>query len=457
MNPLSIPSLIAAVLFLFLSIAVISYNPRAKVNVLLGILSFNWMLFALAVFMFHLSEDIAPASFWNKWPYALLLPSVILTVYYSILLNNLDKKWDERIIYLPIKGHFFIYAGMAIFFWLAVIFSDLLIAPPKLYPVTGYEHTYGPLFLPFNLFCVYGLILLIATFRHGIRSAGNALERYKIAFSSWGLFIGLSFAFLFGMILPFFDIQTHSLATLPFALISMCFIYAIIKYQFLEIQEKLWEIERTSRLKRYLSPQVVETIMSGQERGLALKNERREVTVFFSDLRGFTRFSDSVEPEEVIQLLNSYHAEMGKLIFKYDGTLERFAGDAIMVIFGAPIPCEHHALKAVKMALEMRGRFEPLKREWERKDYRLDIGIGISSGYATVGNVGFEGRMDYSAIGTVTNLAARLCERAKGGQILMSKAVFLHVEDQVEVQEIGKKQYKGFHRPVVTFELIGLR
>ena len=147
---------------------------------------------------------------------------------------------------------------------------------------------------------------------------------------------------------------------------------------------------------------------------------------------------------------------MGKLIFKYNGTLERFAGDAIMVIFGAPIPCENHAFIAVRMALEMKGEFQGLKKEWERKDYRLDIGMGLSSGYATVGNVGFEGRMDYSAIGNVTNLAARLCERAKGGQILMSKGTFLHVEEQVRAREIGNIRYKGLQRPIVTFELIGL-
>lgn len=385
-----------------------------------------------------------------------MLPSFILAMYYSIVLNDLETKWQKKSAYLPLRTHFFIFAALAMFFWLAVIFSNLLIAPPKHHPVTGFEHTYGPLFLPFNLFCVYGLILLIVIFRNGIRSAANALERYKVSFSGWGLFIGFSFAFLFGMILPFFNIQTHSLATIPFAFIAMCFIYAIIKYQFLEIQEKIHEVERTSRLKRYLSPQVVETIISGQEKDLVLKNERREVTVFFSDLRGFTRFSESVEPEEVIHLLNNYHAEMGKLIFKYDGTLERFAGDAIMVIFGAPIPCENHAFTAVRMALEMKGEFQGLKKEWERKDYRLDIGIGLSSGYATVGNVGFEGRMDYSAIGNVTNLAARLCERAKGGQILMSKGTFLHVEEQVRAREIGNIRYKGLQRPIVTFELIGL-
>ena len=220
MNPFSVLSLISAVLFFFLGIAVVAYNPREKLNVLLGVLSFNWMLFALAAFMLHLSESVAEASFWNKWPYGFLLPSVILAVYYSIVLNDLETKWQKNFAYLPLRTHFFIFAALAIFFWLAVIFSNLLIAPPKHHPITGFEHTYGPLFLPFNLFGVYGFILLIVIFRNGIRSAANALERYKISFSSWGLFIGFSFAFLLGMILPFFNIQTHSLGTIPFASIT---------------------------------------------------------------------------------------------------------------------------------------------------------------------------------------------------------------------------------------------
>jgi class 3 adenylate cyclase len=339
---------------------------------------------------------------------------------------------------------------------LAAIFSDLLIAPPEFHPLTGFEHSYGPLFIPFDLYCFYALTIFITTFRYGMKSAKNALEKQKIAFSGWGLFIGLSFAFLLGMILPLFGIQTHSLSMIPFALIAMCFIFAIIKHQYLEIQKNMEEIEKTGRLKRYLSPQVVETIMSGQEKEPELRNERREVTIFFSDLRGFTNFSDRVEPEEVMQLLKKYHAEMGKLIFKYDGTLERFAGDGIMVISGAPVQHQDHALRAVKMALEMKAEVEGLKKDWERKDYALDIGMGISTGYATIGNVGFEGRMDYTAIGKVTNLAARLCEDAQAGQILISKSTLLHVENQVKAIEIGQKDYKGFQRSITTFEVIEL-
>ena len=136
MNPFSVPSLICAVLFLFLGIAVVSYNPKAKLNLILGVLSFNWILFAVSLFMLHLSENAIQASFWNKWPYALLLPSLIIMIYYSIALNKLEKKWGEKIAYLPLKAHFFVFSAIAMFFWATVIFSDLLIAPPERHPLT---------------------------------------------------------------------------------------------------------------------------------------------------------------------------------------------------------------------------------------------------------------------------------------------------------------------------------
>jgi class 3 adenylate cyclase len=456
MNPFSIPSLICAVLFFFLCIAVVSYNPKEKLNTIVGILSFNWTLLSLAVFMLHSAEELSQAVFWNRWPYALFVPSTVLLIYYFIALNKLDTNWQKRVLYLPLKAHFLFATGLATFLWVAATFSDLMIAPPEYHPVTGFEHSYGPVFIVFALYATYALVLCIAVFRHGIKSAEDPLAKGKIAFSGWGLFIGLFFAFLLATILPLFGIQSHSLSMVPFAWIAMCFIYAIIKYQYLEIQRNVEVIEKTSRLKGYLSPQVVETIMSGQDKELALKNERREVTIFFSDLRGFTNFSDRVEPEEVLELLKKYHAKMGEVIFNYDGTLERFAGDGMMVISGAPVPHEDHALRAVKMALEMKAEVEELKKEWERKDYDLDIGMGISSGYATIGTVGFEGRMDYTAIGKVTNLAARLCEDAQAGQILISKSTFLHVENQIKAIEIGEKDFKGFQQPITTYEVIKL-
>ena len=174
-----------------------------------------------------------------------------------------------------------------------------------------------------------------------------------------------------------------------------------------KVKQQVDELQRVNRLKRYLSPQIAETIL-GEDENL-FKSHRREITVVFLDLRGFTAFSDSAEPEEVMEVLRRYHAAMGQLIFDFGGTLERFAGDGIMIFFNDPIPCDDHTEKAVRMALAMQTKVEELRGEWLKRGYELDLGIGMAAGYATLGNIGFEGRMDYGAIGNVTNLAARLC------------------------------------------------
>jgi class 3 adenylate cyclase len=195
------------------------------------------------------------------------------------------------------------------------------------------------------------------------------------------------------------------------------------------------------------------------ERGNAnlFASHRREITVVFLDLRGFTAFSDAAEPEEVLQLLRIYHAEMGKLIFKFEGTLERFTGDGIMTFFNAPIPYEDHTERAVRMAVEMRDRVKELRGGWLKKGYDLDLGIGLAAGYAAVGNIGFEGRMDYGAIGNVTNLASRLCGEAKGGQILTDQKTLSRIESLVEAEPINELQLKGFVRPVSAFNITGLK
>jgi adenylate cyclase len=223
-----------------------------------------------------------------------------------------------------------------------------------------------------------------------------------------------------------------------------------------KVDQQVAEIERMRRLKRYLSPQVAEALLKSEDENL-FKSHRREITVIFLDLRGFTAFSDSAEPEEVMELLRTYHAEMGKLIFKYEGTLERFAGDGIMIFFNDPIPCENHTEKAVLMAVEMRARVRELRGGWLKRGYDLDLGIGFATSYATLGNIGFEERMDYGAVGNVTNLAARLCDEAKGGQILTNQKTLSKVEDLVEAEPVGERQLKGFGRPVSAFNIVGLK
>lgn len=221
------------------------------------------------------------------------------------------------------------------------------------------------------------------------------------------------------------------------------------------VRRQVDEIGRISRLKRYLSPQIAETILSDDE--ALFKSHRREITVVFLDLRGFTAFSDSAEPEEVMELLRGYHSEMGKLIFQFGGTLERFAGDGIMVFFNDPIPCPDHTEKAARMALEMRAKVRELRTGWLKIGYELDLGVGLAAGYATLGNIGFEGRMDYGAVGNVTNLAARLCAEAKGGQILTNQKTLSKIEDLIEAEPIEEFHLKGFGRPVMAFNILKCR
>ena len=215
-------------------------------------------------------------------------------------------------------------------------------------------------------------------------------------------------------------------------------------------------IERMNRLKRYLSPQIAETILKSDDDNL-FKSHRREITAVFLDLRGFTAFSNSAEPEEVMALLRSYHTEMGKLIFRFQGTVEHFLGDGIMVFFNDPTPCEDHTERAVRMALEMRARINDLRTGWLKKGYDLDLGIGLAAGYAAVGNIGFEGRMHYGAVGKVTNLASRLCAEAKGGQILTNQKTLSKIESLVQPEPMEEFHLKGFARPVLAFNIVRVK
>src|SRR5262245_18828293 len=221
------------------------------------------------------------------------------------------------------------------------------------------------------------------------------------------------------------------------------------------LAEKLLELQRVSRLKRFLSPQVAELVISSGDETF-LESHRREITVVFCDLRGFTAFSETAEPEEVMRVLGEFHGSMGELIFRFDGTLERFAGDSLMVFFNDPLPCPDGPARAVRMAVAMRERFDELGQMWWKRGHQLAFGVGIAHGYATLGKIGFEARVDYGAIGTVTNLASRLCDAAEGGQILIAPRGCPAGEARVTAERVGERRRKGLRRPVMTYSLLNV-
>jgi len=221
------------------------------------------------------------------------------------------------------------------------------------------------------------------------------------------------------------------------------------------VQEQVDALDRMGRLRRFLSPQLAEMIMSSGDESF-LKSHRREITVVFCDLRGFTAFAETVEPEDLMLVLNQYHAALGDLVHRFEGTLERFAGDGLMVIFNDPLPCPDGPRRAVRMAVAMRGRVTQLVEEWSRQGHELDFGVGIAQGHATLGQIGFEGRSDYTAIGSVTNLAARLCGAAAPRQILISQRVYTAAEDIVVADSVGELALRGFSRPARAYNVVGL-
>ena len=219
------------------------------------------------------------------------------------------------------------------------------------------------------------------------------------------------------------------------------------------VADQVGEIERMSRLRRFLPPQVADLIVaSGSEK--QLESHRREITALFCDLRGFTGFTESADAEDVMALLRDYHAAIGELVIRYSGTLERYAGDGVMVIFNDPVPVENPALQAVLMALEVRDAIGALTATWSRLGHEIGFGIGIAHGFATLGTIGFEGRFDYAAIGTVSNVASRLCDEAKPGQILISPRVLMKVENAVKVEPVGEFELKGIRRPLAAYNVI---
>jgi len=221
------------------------------------------------------------------------------------------------------------------------------------------------------------------------------------------------------------------------------------------VEDQLAQLERLARLKRFLSPKVAELIVAGQLDD-PLATRRREVTIVFVDLRGFTAFSETAAPEDVLAVLRDYHAEIGRLVGVHEGTIEHFAGDGVMLIFNDPAPLPDPALSAVRMAIDLRDGVARLSESWRKLGHHLGCGFGIAQGFATIGTIGFAGRQDYGVIGAVNNLAARLCGEAAAGQILVSQRVFGRVEGKVVAEALGDFKLKGFHAPLPVYGVISL-
>lgn len=222
------------------------------------------------------------------------------------------------------------------------------------------------------------------------------------------------------------------------------------------VAAQLGELERMARLKRFFAPTLAELIVSsGNER--ILESHRRDIAVLFCDLRGFTSFAENAEPEEVMELLHQYHGALVPLIQAFEGTLDRFVGDGLMVFFNDPLPCPNPAERSIRLAVAMRDAVAGLAETWRRRGHQIGFGIGVAQGFATLGQIGFEGRFDYSAIGTVINIAARLCEAATNGQILVTSRIAAAVAETADVREIGPLTLKGLSRPLAVANVAGLK
>jgi adenylate cyclase len=223
-----------------------------------------------------------------------------------------------------------------------------------------------------------------------------------------------------------------------------------------QVAEQVAELQRMGRLRRFLAPRLAKMIIASGDESI-LASHRREIVVLFCDLRGFTAFSETSEPEEVMAVLQTYHNAVGPLIHRYEGTLMRFMGDGLMVLFNDPFPCSDPALRAVSLAIEMREAVMELASEWRRRGHEIGFGVGIAQGYATLGRVGFDDHIEYTAMGTVTNLAARLCDAAGDGQLFISRRVAAGVEQVASLEEMGELPLKGLTRPGIVYQVVGMK
>ncbi len=476
MNPYAIPSILSFLPFLFLGLAAVLQSRREKSNLLLSVACLANAFFVAMVGVFHLATSREQALFWNKWPYLFMFPACLLTFLYVLEISDRSERLQEKILGLPVSFHcWLVYLVLGVN-WLIVLFTDLLIRSVHFYPSTGWEHTYGPLFWPFQFTCYYYLAFLVIILYRGLQGAFNPIERTFRTISLASVGTGYIVAYILGIHLPMIGVQFHSLAPLAFLVMSFGLTYGLMRKQW----ETVWELnvgleekvaERTRELARtnetlvnaknqitkYIDRNVAEKIFEG-EFAAELTHRRIKLTLFFSDIKDFTQFTDSADPEEVAKLLNEYLGEMAQIVRRWGGTIPQFTGDSIFAIFGAPdsLGVREDALACVRMAIDMQARMKELRVKWwnEGVQFPFEIRCGIHTGMANVGNYGSDGFMEYSAIGLNTNLASRLEQICQPGQVFISHATWALINNEIPCEEVGAIEVKGFHYPVQTYRVL---
>jgi class 3 adenylate cyclase len=396
---------------------------------------------------------------------------------YALQISGSFQRLKEKMLLIRISTQRWILYILILIWWIPLIASDQIIAPAKYYSPTGWEHQYGFLFLPLMIIAFYAFAYILFLLYRGFKSTSNSIEK-KVRISTFiAMGLGYSFLFIPGVILPWlFDLQTHSLT--PFGLIPLCFAltYSFMRSQWETIQDLNIGLEKKVALRtkelsyanrklqnaqkqisKYVDPNVAEKIFEG-EFSAELSHRRTRLTMFFSDIQNFTQFTDSSDPEDVAQLLNEYLGEMAQIVRTWGGTIPQFTGDSIYAIFGAPDSKgeRNDALSCVRMAVEMQERMKALREKWWNQGIQLpfEIRCGIHTGMANVGNYGSEGFMEYSAIGLNTNLASRLEQICKPGEIYLSHSTWALVKNEISCEEVGMIEVKGFHHPVQTYRVL---
>lgn len=476
MNAFALPSFVVALPFLILGLTTVLLNPHDRTTRLFGAMCLAFSLSGAAVGLFHLAESQDAATFWNRWPYAIILPGVLLIMEYCVSASGGQARLVERWLGLRCSVHRALSAGVLAVSWLLVLTTDWIITTPEYNATTGWEHGYGPGFPIFLAAISYVLIFFVVVLWRGLRAAEEpAVRRFRTT-SLLALGGGMAVACALGFLLPgLFGLLTHSFAFLPLLVTVFLLTFGLMRLdldtvedlsrglerkvaartaELTEVNAKLEEVH--GQISRYLDSNVVKQIFDG---GLSatLSHQRAKLTLFFSDIEGFTRFTDSADPEDVAALLNEYLGEMAGLVRKWGGTIAQFSGDGVFALFGAPTSrgVRADAVACVRMAVEMQRCTGAMRRRWWDLGFQFPLRIrcGINTGMANVGNYGSEGFMEFSAVGLNANLASRLEQICEPGDILLSHATWGLVKDDVACEPVGEVEVKGFHQPVAVYRV----